>query len=192
MLNKEILRLGLILCAITFSVALLLSLANLATEGRIKAESVRAQDEARKSVLSKADSFEEMQIEGLGKDAYKIVKSIYVGKAGGDSVGHTIGVAPNGFGGAIDMIVGINTEGEITGVNLINHQETPGLGSKASEPTFIEQYNEKSVKSLLKIIKNGSPNEDEIVAISGATITASAVTDGVNTAIKVYREKLKQ
>ncbi len=192
MRNNEIVRLGLILCVITFSVALLLALANFATEDIIKASNVKAQDEARKLVLPEAEECEEIKIEGVGEGEYKLIKSVYVGKSGSNNIGYSIGVVPNGFGGAIDMIVGINSEGKLTGTNIINHQETPGLGSKAKEPKFSEQYSNKSVESLFNVIKNGAPRENEIVAISGATITSSAVTDGVNSAIKIYKEKLSK
>ncbi len=188
---REIIKLGIILCVITFSVALLLGLANLATADRIALLNQQAQDEARKAVLSSADSFESMDIDGLGEGDYKIVSSVFIGKSDGNVVGYSIGVAPNGFGGAIDMIVGIDGEGKVTGIHIVNHAETPGLGSKANEPKFKEQYNGKTTKNPLGVIKSGTPKENEVVAISGATITSNAVTQGVNMAIKIYKQKIE-
>jgi electron transport complex protein RnfG len=190
--NNEIVRLGLILFSITFVVALVLALGNMATAGKIEALNQQLQDEARKSVLPSATEFEEVKVEGLGEGDYKIVKNIYAGKSDGKVVGYTVGVAPNGFGGPIDMIVGIDSSKKITGINIVNFQETPGLGTKATEPKFKDQYNGKSVASPLAVIKNGTPKDNEIVAISGATITSNAVTQGVNTATKIVKEKLNK
>ncbi len=188
---REIVKLGVILFLITSSVALLLGVANLATEDRIALLNKQAQDEARMTVLSTADSFEQMSIDGLGEGDYKSVSSVFVGKSNGNIVGYSIGVAPNGFGGVIDMIVGIDTKGKITGIHIVNHAETPGLGSKANEPKFKEQFEGKTTENLLEVIKNGTPKDNEIVAISGATISSNAVTEGVNMAVKIYKEKIE-
>ena len=72
-------------------------------------------------------------------------------------------------------MVGISKDGKITGVEIGNHSETPGLGSKATEPMFKNQYVDK---------------DNEISAMSGATITSNGVTSGVNAAMKIYNEKL--
>ncbi|WHH61042.1 RnfABCDGE type electron transport complex subunit G [Petroclostridium sp. X23] len=192
MRNNEIMRLGAILCAITFVVALILALGNLATEDKIAALTLQAQIEARKEVLPAASEFEELKVEGLGEGDYKTVKSVFAGKSGGNIVGYSVGVAPNGFGGAIDMIVGIDNAGKITGITIVNFSETPGLGTKAKEPKFKDQYNGKPTKDYLAVIKNGTPKDNEVVAISGATITSNAVTEGVNSAIKAIKEKVNK
>jgi electron transport complex protein RnfG len=189
--NNEIVKLGAVLCAITFSVALILALANMATIDRINFINQKAQSDARQAVLPAASDFEEINVEGLGQGDYKIVKNVYAGKSSGKTIGYTIGVGPMGFGGEIDMIVGIDESGKVTGINIVNFLETPGLGTKADEPQFKDQYNGKSIDKPLVVIKNGTPKDNEIVAISGATISSNAVTEGVNTAIKVVKEKLK-
>ncbi|MGE4282686.1 MAG: RnfABCDGE type electron transport complex subunit G [Clostridia bacterium] len=192
MRKNEIIRLGAILCAITFAVALILALGNLATEDKIIELTKQAQNDARKAVLPSASEFEEVKVEGLGDGEYKTVKSVFAGKSDGNVVGYSIGVAPNGFGGAIDMIVGIDNAGKITGITIVNFAETPGLGTRADEPKFKDQYAGKSTDNSLAVIKNGTPKDNEIVAISGATITSNAVTEGVNSAIEVVKEKLNK
>ncbi|MCG8500951.1 MAG: RnfABCDGE type electron transport complex subunit G [Firmicutes bacterium] len=186
----EILKLGAVLCAITFTVALVLAVANMSTEGRIAALDAKAQDEARKAVLPSAEVFEAVEVEGVGTGEYKMIDSVFAGKAGDDTVGYSIGVAPTGFSGAIDMIVGIDSEGKVTGIHIVNHQETPGLGSKALEPQFKDQYHEKSTANPLTVIKSGTPKDNEILSISGATVTSKAITQGVNAAAKIYHEQL--
>ena len=81
------------------------------------------------------------------------------------------------------MIVGVDREKTVTGVKIISMSETPGLGSKAQEPEFNDQFIKKDVSKPLKVIKSGIIDENEIVAISGATITSTAVTSGVNAAV---------
>ena len=69
--------------------------------------------------------------------------------------------------------------------------ETPGLGAKSKDKAFIGQYKDKDAKEL-KVIKNGTPKDNEIVAIAGATITSDAVTRGVNQSIKLFDEQLNK
>lgn len=190
MRKNEIVDFGWRLFIITFSVALILAVGNYVTADKIERLNIQLQDEARKSVLPDATEFKNITLEGIGQEEYKMVQSVYEGKKDGATVGYTVNVSPNGFGGAIDMIVGIDTDGKITGIKIVNSSETAGLGSKAQEPEFENQFRGKDAGSSLKVIKNGTPREDEIVAISGATITTNAVTDGVNTAANFIRENL--
>ncbi|NLY43999.1 MAG: RnfABCDGE type electron transport complex subunit G [Clostridiaceae bacterium] len=170
----------------------MLALGNLLTEDRINELNIKTQNEARQEVLPSATEFEEIKVKGLGEGDYKTVQNVYVGKNDGNAVGYCVGVAPSGFGGPIEMVVGIDSEGKVTGVTIVNSSETPGLGSKAAEPKFKGQYKGKSTDSPLKVIKSGTPADNEIVAISGATITSNAVTQGVNSAVKVIKEKINQ
>ena len=73
-------------------------------------------------------------------------------------------------------------EGTITGVELLEISDTPGLGMKATEPAFKDQYKDKTVEEFT-VTKTGSASDSEINAISGATITSNAVTNAVNAAL---------
>lgn len=188
MTKGEMLKLGIILSLITLGVALMLSLANLATADRIEQLKIQSANEARQSVLSEATSFEQTKLDVI---SYPQVVSVYGGYKDGSTVGYCVGVAPMGFGGAIEIIVGIDNNGNVTGINIVSDSETPGLGSKAKDELFKGQYNGKSTSAPLAVIKNGEPKDNEIVAISGATITSDAVTKGVNAAIEIYNEELK-
>lgn len=87
-------------------------------------------------------------------------------------------------------MVGITADGNISGVKIGNHSETPGLGSKASEPTFKDQFKGKGTDKSLTVVKGNASNDNDIAAISGATITSKAVTSGVNAAIDLYKSQL--
>ena len=94
--------------------------------------------------------------------------------ADGNVFGYAVSVSPSGFGGNIDMIVGIGTDGKITGVNITALSETPGLGSRVNDANYLSQYNGTGGKLAL-----GS----DIDAISGATISSRSVLAGVNRAL---------
>ena len=182
---KDILKLGVTLFAICAVAALVLGVTNNITAPVIEERNIQASNEARKIVLSEADEFKEL--DGMNSD---IVLEVYEGIKDGQVIGYTIKTSSKGYGGAIELMVGISKDGKITGVEIGNHSETPGLGSKATEPIFKNQYVDKDVLNSLLVVKGSTNNDNEISAISGATITSNGVTSGVNAAMKIYNEKL--
>lgn len=182
---KDILKLGVTLFAICEVAALVLGVTNNITAPVIEERNIQASNEARKIVLSEADEFKEL--DGMNSD---IVLEVYEGIKDGQVIGYTIKTSSKGYGGAIELMVGISKDGKITGVEIGNHSETPGLGSKATEPMFKNQYVDKDVLNSLLVVKGSTNNDNEISAISGATITSNGVTNGVNAAMKIYNEKL--
>jgi len=176
--TKSIIKTGLILFAITAIAALALALLNSVTAPIIEANNIEKTNAAMKNVMSAASDFEKLEDVG---EVDKIVSDVYSAKdSGGKVVGVCVSVSPNGYGGAIDMIVGVGADGKVTGVDIINQSETAGLGSNATKPEFREQYVGKG--TISKVVKTGA-KEDEIDAITSATITSKAVTNGVNSAV---------
>ncbi len=110
------------------------------------------------------------------------VASVY--RAGDD--GWIVEVTPSGFGGLIDMMVGVDKSGAVTGVSIVSMSETSGLGANASRESFRSQYVGKT--GSVKLKKQGG----EIDALTGATVTSTAVTKGVNTALAVAQELMKE
>ncbi len=194
--KNEMLRLGLILFIITFSVALILSIANAATEDRIIGLAEKTQEKAMKQLIPEADKFEIFNIEEVNiednnqkeTDEYNLIKEVYIAKKTEETIAYCIKIMPMGYGGPIDMMVGIDNNNKITGISITSFQETPGLGAKAKEAGFKEQF--KGKERLLKVIKSGKAKEDEVTAISGATMTSDAITLAVNTALKYIDEKI--
>lgn len=89
----------------------------------------------------------------------------------------------NGFGGKIEMMVGLFIDGSITGYKIIDHKETPGLGTKVSEPKFKEQLNGfNPKKNKLKVRQDGG----DVDAVTAATISSRAVLDGISRAVDAY------
>ena len=184
---KDMVKLGVILFAICAIAALVLGVTDNITSPVIAERNIKASNEARKIVLPDAGEFK--RLDDINSD---MVTEVYEGIKDGKVIGYTIKTSSKGYGGAIESMVGISKDGKITGVEIGNHSETPGLGSKATEPGFKNQYLEKDVLKPLLVVKGSANNENEISAISGATITSNGVTSGVNAAMKIYNEKLSE
>lgn len=88
-----------------------------------------------------------------------------------------------GFNGDIELYVGFTPDGQISGVSVISHQETSGLGSKVTEPAFTDQF--KGADGSSEIGGN------DIDAVTGATYSSESFLSAVNNAIKVYTDYLK-
>lgn len=188
--NEKPFVLAAILFVITAVVALLLACSNSITKDLIAQNTAKEQDEARRAVMTEAVSFEKEETEAVETE---IVKEIYRAlDESGETMGYCVSVAPNGFGGAIEMMVGVKTDETLTGITVISLSETPGLGSKAQTPDFQGQFTGKSVSEPLSVIKSGTAKEDEIAAISGATISSNAVTKGVNAAAEAVKRLQKE
>ncbi|PHV71475.1 electron transporter RnfG [Sporanaerobium hydrogeniformans] len=165
------LKLGAILFLITAICVGSLGFINSLTTPIISLNKEKAEKEAMGQLLQEADDF--VSVEEIDDP---MISSLYVGTKQGQSVGIVAKVTTNGYGGGIELMVGINKANKIMGVQILAHSETPGLGANAKNPSFINQFIDKT--SPLKVTKTTS--DEEIVAITGATITSQAITDGVN------------
>ncbi|MDF2522843.1 MAG: electron transporter RnfG [Clostridiales bacterium] len=157
-----------------------------ATKGKIAERAEIDAENARKEVLTNADTFKKIaDIDALIKENpnLALVKEAYKGVKGNDVIGYVFSTESKGYGGAIKITVGIDSKGKVAGVKLGENKETPGLGSKAADKQFISQYSDLTPKGALKVIKTKKSKPEEIEAISGATITSKAVTSAVQAAI---------
>lgn len=181
--SKFILKLAAILFAISFICTLLLVLCNALTEDRIALLKKEAENKAKTDVLPVADTFEAVQAKGVAE--------AYIGKdSDGNTVGYCFKTEPNGFGGKITIMVGIAADGKVSGVKITNLTETPGLGARATDESWLSQFSRKDGE--ISVVKAGSAKGNEINAISGATITSKAVSQGVSSAINAAKELMKR
>ena len=166
-------RLACTLLLIAAVVAGLLGLVNHITADKIASINADKTAQSMRQVLP-ADSYTE--IEYTGGDT--VIAKLY--EAAGS--GYVVEVTPSGFGGTIDMVVGVGTDGTVTGVSIVSMSETSGLGANASRDSFRSQFVGKT--GGLAVNKDGG----EIDALTGATITSRAVTSGVNAALAAVAE----
>jgi len=187
---KEIIRNGLILFAITIIAGTLLGLTNEITkEPIIEAQKAKTQ-EALANVFENATFGDEIVIDEALVPNYPFVTGYYEATINNELAGYAFTVVTSeGYGGNINFIVGISIDGHITGIDIIKQAETPGLGAKAAEPEFKNQFTDKKTEPLT-VVKNDSPGDLEISAISAATITSRAVTNAVNQVITYYNTEL--
>ena len=181
---KEVIKPAVILFVICVAVSAALAGTNLLTADRIARAAAQKAEESRMVVLPEAEAFQEKEGEdgthyiGLSKEAPE-----------GVVVGYVFETESKGYGGTVKVMTGINTEGNITGVIVLSHSETPGLGANAEKETFRDQY-QQPVANLtggIQVVKFQAPAEGEIQAMTGATITSTAVTNAVNLAIEQYQ-----
>lgn len=176
MKNSQIgyyLKLTLTLLLISAVVSGLLGLTNFITEEKIANIAAEKTAASMQEVLP-ADAYTPVDYTGSELN----VASVH--KAG--EAGFVVEVTPGGFGGAIDMVVGVASDGTVTGVSIVKMSETSGLGANAAKESFRSQY--VGLSGTLAVNKDGG----QIDALTGATITSRAVTEGVNTAIRVATE----
>ena len=184
-MNKS-LRLGAILLVITGLTGLILGIAYKITEDPIAQSRMRQKMEALRRVLPRGDDFREILSPEMLRE--EEVGEMYKGYREDLLVGYALTLDVSGYGGKISMMVGVDVEGFVSGVQILGHQETPGLGARASEPVFLEQFRGKGALPL-KVVKPPS-SEEGIQAITGATITTKSVSLGVEKALAFVREHL--
>ena len=126
-----------------------------------------------------AESPEEVETDGATYKVYRATK-------GGEFIGAAVEASANGFGGALTVLVGFDAEGNIIDYSLLNHAETPGLGSKAAD--WFKKGGKGDItgmnpgKSPLAVTKDGG----EVDAITASTITSRAFLQAVNNAYAVF------
>lgn len=158
---------------ITAVVAILLSLVNMVTKPTID----RLAEEKKAAAMSQVMPAEEYAGVELpeGLDG---VLDLQSASRNGVLLGYCVQVQTNGFGGALELMVGVTQEGNVTGVSILSHAETLNTDKHGE---LIAQYPGSS--GQVAITKDGG----QINAISGATVTSRAVTRGVNLALDAVR-----
>ena len=160
----------LVLFLVSLVAALALAGTNEMTKDAIAQRALEAAEAARKAVLGTAETFEQLQVPaGIGVD------NGYRGLMGGQTVGYVAQSTVKGYGGEIEVVVGLDRNGTLTGISVggPSFSETAGLGDKAKEPSFTGQFKGLTLPAQL---------QENVDAISGATITSTAVVLGVNQA----------
>lgn len=138
------------------------------------------------------DSFKQMLPKANSSDMFAdgTLGNVLINEAlmGVDAAGNQVGYVVNasskdGFGGEIILTVGFDAQLKVKGIQIMTINETAGLGMKAKEPEFMNQFKDKLVEQFA-VTKIGAQTESDINALSGATITSKAVTGAVNAALK--------
>ncbi|MGI5849083.1 MAG: FMN-binding protein [Christensenellales bacterium] len=186
---KNIIVITIKLLIITIVSGLALGAVNYITVEPIANQMEKEANQARQAAFSGAASFDALDIEI--PEEYAIIHNVYNAL---DSDSNVIGIVANittsGFNSGLNLTIGIGADGYIKGVIFGDNTETPGLGAKAAEPWFQEQYQNKPYDSPLNVVKSQPLGDYDIQAITSATITTKGVTDAVNTVTDFYKQML--
>ena len=169
------------------------------TKDPIARQEAQAKAEAYEQVFTDAAAFEAVEMDDtltktirdqLDQEGYK-AQSIEEVMRAEDQSGETLGyaftiVTSEGYGGDIQFSMGVQNDGTLNGISILSIGETAGLGMNADTPAFNDQFVGKQVEKL-QYTKNGATQDDEINAISGATVTTNAMTNGVNAGLCAFR-----
>lgn len=175
---KGVLKPAAILFVICVIVSAALAGTDLLTKDKIAEAAQKKAEESRKIVLPAADLFE-AQADGQQEE-------YYLGFKDGEPVGYVFETSAKGYGGDVEIMTGITADGTISGVVILSHGETPGLGANAEKEEFRAQYEQAVPQSGMELVKYQTPGEGQVEAMTGATITSTAVTNAVNQAIDRY------
>ena len=153
-----------------------------ATKDPIAAAETAKRTEAIKNVLPEFNELKETKVKSAMEDIDIPFYLAY--DADNNFIGAAVETFTNkGFSGNISLMVGILADGTINNISVLQHAETPGLGSKMTEPSFKDQFNGKNPASFnFKVKKDGG----DVDAITAATISSRAFCDAVNRALSTF------
>ncbi len=177
---KDIIKPGIVLLIIAMVAAALLGFVNEVTKDKIAEQERIAKEESMKTVLPEAVTFESEQ-----KVSDSIIQTYAEGKdKDGNTVGYAFSISTKGFSTGLNLMIGIAGDRRISGIDVLSHEETPGLGANADSSSFTEQF--KGKVTPMTVSKAEVVSGSEIHAITGATITSTAIANAVNTAVDYF------
>ena len=188
---KKILKDTAVLLVITVVSGLLLGLAYEITAPVIAANQEEEKAASYRGVFTDAASFasrEDLLEQAAGVMADNGITNVSVTDvmeeqdASGAVIGYALSLSTNGYGGELVIAYGYGVDGTSMGIDILVSSESSGLGSRASEPEFKDQFAGKAVDSF-SYVRSGASADNEINAITGATVTTEAVTNAVNAGI---------
>lgn len=115
---------------------------------------------------------------------------LFVGKKDGKPWAIAYETLGNGFGGSMTVMVGYDTDQKtLTGIQVVSHKETPGIGSRVTEDQFTQGFKGLSIE-----IEDPSPKgiRGEVDAVAGATYSSGGVYEAIAKSLQIYPEVIKQ
>ena len=171
-------RIILILLVITMCVASLLAIVNELTKDKIAENDQKTLNRAVSALFPSATDPKTEKLDvSIKDDTFMELCKVTDGE---NTVGYYAKVAPKGFKGAVVMLVGISLDGTVCGIEIVSSGETPGIGDKIENKSFLGKFTGKNKNTL------------DVDTISGATYSSKAVINGTKTALMAYAEYIKE
>lgn len=198
-MKSTIIKDTLAITVITLVAGLALGIVKDITADPIMEQEIKAKEEAYKEVYANADSFGQIVLgekeqgkmqsflQENGYEAQQIDEIMEAKDSAGEPVGYAFTVTTSeGYGGDIRFAMGVQEDGTVKGISILAIGETAGLGMRADTEEFKNQFRDKNVEKFI-YTKTGAKGEEEIDALSGATITTNAMTNGVNAGLCAFQ-----
>ena len=177
---KEYISPILVLVIICFVTTFLLAFTYGVTAPIIAENTAKAASEARMELLPEGDSFSD-----AGADLYVLEEGkVYATEVytADNGAGMVVTVKTNSYGGMLTAMVGINSNGEITGVKVTDHADTPGVGTKAHAAEHLSQY-----EGLTELGSDVVKSDPSVQHVTGASVSSGAVHKAVYCALEQYK-----
>lgn len=173
-------RMIIVLTSVMVLSGLILALANTVFQPQIQANQRKALEVSLAAIFPKAKA---PKFTRLSTDKMELYKGA---DASGKLLGYAVSVVTNGYGGPINLIVGLAPDlKSIVGMEVVSDTETPGMGARIAEDWFRNQFDGLNPVDTITYVKNAKPDpkKNQIEAISGATISTKAVLTGLNSTL---------
>lgn len=192
---KKILKDAFALLMITLVAGILLGFVYSITKEPIAVQEQLTKEKSCKEVFADAAAFDNntddleaarAAMAAAGYEVQTLSEILEAKDASGNTLGYVLSIIdPEGYGGDISFMMGIRLDGTLNGISILSIGETAGLGMNADTDAFKSQFANKKVDKFT-FTKTGSTSDSEIDALSGATITTTAMTNGVNAGLAAF------
>lgn len=185
---RNIIKLGLFLLVVAGIAGLALSYVHGITNPIIAQQEMDNKLNGLKEVYPAAQDIKDESDKYIKNGTDSMITEINVAYKDGNAIGTIYTVEPNGYNGPVKLLVGFDMKDKkITAIKVLSQKETAGLGASCTENWFTDRFKDKDASEPLKVTKNEPVKEDEVLAITAATITSRAVVTGVNAASDHFR-----
>ena len=192
---KKILKDAFALLMITLVAGILLGFVYSITKEPIAVQEQLTKEKSCQEVFADAAAFDNntddleaarAAMAAAGYEVQTLSEILEAKDASGNMLGYVLSIIdPEGYGGDISFMMGIRLDGTLNGISILSIGETAGLGMNADTDAFKSQFANKKVDKFT-FTKTGSTSDSEIDALSGATITTTAMTNGVNAGLAAF------
>lgn len=185
---NETIKLGLVLLLVTAVAGGILAGVNSVTAPVIAEREKQDSFGALLEIFTEGNDFTEIEGAELTEiqSAYSSIVGVTEALKDGENIGYAFNIKTGGYGGDITSLVGVNSDGTIAGLKVLVMTETAGLGSRiVDEPAFAQSFAGKGAGGSVAPVGNGA-GENEVMMLSGATVSTSAVVKGVNDALAAF------
>lgn len=190
---RNTLKLGLFLLLIAGIAGLGIAYVHQLTAPLIEEQLVNEKVNSLLAVYPEGEVIKDETEKYLDSNVDPVLKELNVAYEDNNMIGVIYLVEPSGYNGAIQLMAGFDLATQkITGIKVLSQSETPGLGANAQESFFTERFQGKSIENPLEIVKQEPAGDNQVLAITSATITSKAVASGVNAARAHFMENFVQ